>query len=186
MNKNLRIAITGHTSGLGKSFFEIYTERGYATKGYSRQNGFDLSQASVQEKLMNELSKDINVFINNAHSGWVQCELLYKAFELWKNDKKTIINIGSISSDGNKSYVHEYAIQKSALEKAASQLNNIQGAKCRVILIKPGWILNERTSRMNIGEPMLSSQHVIDLVDFVLNLPLDVHIPSISICRLEI
>ncbi len=181
----MRIAVTGHTSGLGKSFFDTYLDRGYAVKGFSRKNGYDLSQSAIQEKFVDEISQEIDVFINNAHAGWAQCELLYKVCERWKDKKKTIINIGSISSDGNKDYAHKYAVEKAALEKAVAQLNNVQNVLCKVVLIKPGWILNERTSRMTVKDPMLSLQHVVDLVDFILELPFDLHIPSVSLCRKE-
>jgi NADP-dependent 3-hydroxy acid dehydrogenase YdfG len=184
MKNKEEIAITGHTLGLGKAIFEHFRERSIPIEGFSRSNGFDLSDSHGQSKLFNHLLNK-SIFINNVHAGWSQVDLLYKVFELWKNQEKTIINIGSLSSDGNKDFSHRYAVEKSALEKAVAQLNNIKDIRCKITIIKPGWIKNERTSKMNIKEPMLNMSHVIDLIEFILSLPADVHIPHVSLCRLK-
>ena len=62
--------------------------------------------------------EECDVFINCKHDGFQQVELLYEAAEL----DKRIINIGSNSPDGNKSWRHPYAVQKAALDKANEQL----------------------------------------------------------------
>ena len=49
--------------------------------------------------------EECDVFINCKHDGFQQVELLYEAAEL----DKRIINIGSNSPDGNKSWRHPYA-----------------------------------------------------------------------------
>ena len=38
----MRVAITGHSEGIGKSFSEILTERGHEVVGLSRRNGHNI------------------------------------------------------------------------------------------------------------------------------------------------
>ena len=121
-----------------------------------------------------------DIFINNAQSGYAQTELLFAVFARWQNHNKIIINMSSNSSDGNKSYLHPYAVTKAALDKACEQLNHIPGSLCKVVNLRPGWIRTERIEKMKISDPCLEIQSVIDTVDFVLALPKNVHISSLA------
>lgn len=58
----MKIAITGHTSGLGKFLFENLS-RYHQCQGFSRSNGFDLKRDS--EKVI-KLIKNCDLFINNS------------------------------------------------------------------------------------------------------------------------
>ena len=42
MLKGTKVAVTGHTSGIGKEIYEYCQFHGADVKGYSRSNGFDL------------------------------------------------------------------------------------------------------------------------------------------------
>ena len=87
----MKVVITGHTSGIGKGFYDLYTSRGYEVQGFSRGNGYNLSDpVSVNEVAVKAVQSD--VFINNAYSGIAQVELMYKVHELWKdNPNKTMV-----------------------------------------------------------------------------------------------
>jgi hypothetical protein len=174
------MAITGHKGGLGKALFDHFKAKSFVVSGFSRTNGYDISAASCREQLVQNIS-ECDLFINNAHSGWGQVELLYSVFEIWNNKPKHIINIGSNSGDGTKNYVHNYAIQKSALDKATEQLNNIPESRCRVTTIRPGWIQTDRVKAMNLSEPQLSLQEVVSVVEWIVGLPNSMHIPTMSI-----
>lgn len=176
----LKMAITGHTAGLGKALFDHFHQKSFGVFGFSRKNGYDISNLESRSILVEKISA-CDLFINNAHCGWAQVELLYSVFEKWKDQPKHIINIGSNSGDGIKNFVHPYAIQKSALDKAAEQLNNIRDARCRVSTIRPGWIHTERIEKMNISEPQLTLQQVVTTIDWIVQLPPTMHIPSISL-----
>ena len=54
-NKN-KIAIIGHTRGIGKAIADLYTNKKYDVVGLSRSNGFDL--VHEQEKIL-EKSKTV-------------------------------------------------------------------------------------------------------------------------------
>ena len=48
-----------------------------------------------------------------------------------------ILNIGSVSADGNYDFVNHYAVHKAALDKACMQLQLID-SECKVVQIKLG------------------------------------------------
>ncbi len=128
----MKVAITGHTSGIGKELYKQFDN----IVGFSRSNGYDIT---VDIDKIIEESKNFDIFINNSYSGFVQTELLFKLFDLWKDQDKLIVNISSNSGDGIKPKVHPYSIHKMALDKACEQLSH-QKVKCKVINIRPGWV----------------------------------------------
>jgi len=114
----MRIAITGHSQGLGKAIADHFQNFGHTVIGYSRTNGFDISQEDTRNKIIEEL-KSCDVFINNAYAPFAQKDLLVRAIDLWKNDNKTIININSKSTliAVCPDYMKEYAADKQQQQK---------------------------------------------------------------------
>jgi len=90
----MKIAITGHSKGIGKALFEELTKRGNHVVGYSRTNGFDISISAVRDQIIAE-SIENDVFINNAYSSPGQYELLESLTKIWSGQNKLIVNIGS-------------------------------------------------------------------------------------------
>lgn len=90
--KDKKFYITGTRRGLGKILSEKY---------------------SCVDKL-----EECDIFINCKHDGFEQVNLLYLAAKL----DLRIINIGSNSPDETKNKPHQYAVEKSALDKANDQL----------------------------------------------------------------
>lgn len=85
------IAITGHTSGIGKNIYQrLYPN----CIGFSRSNGYDITCERSRKKILNE-SKNCNVFINNANNGFGQSLILLDFFLKWNKSNKIIINVGS-------------------------------------------------------------------------------------------
>ena len=85
MKKNKRIALTGHTSGIGKAIYDTLKKEGYDIVGLSRSTGFDLSkfhETSFQKKFLSILN-DVDIFINNAHWLYTQVNILYLAYDEW-------------------------------------------------------------------------------------------------------
>lgn len=175
-----KIAITGHTSGLGKSLFDHYRQKGCVVEGFSRSNGYDLFTLGTQDRILQRIN-DYDVLINNAYAGWSQIELLYLTFEKWKTQPKHIINISSNSGDGVKNFVHPYAAHKTALDKASEQLNAIKEAHCRVTNLRPGWLDTERVAKFNINEPKIALTEMIQIIDWILMLPKTLHISNLSV-----
>ena len=180
----LKIAITGHTAGLGESLFNHFQRKGYSVEGFSRSNGYDFSKPECLQQLAKKVSS-FDIFINNAHAGWAQVELLYLMFEQWKLQPKHIINISSNSSDGNKDYVHPYAVQKTALDKASEQLNAIKEADCRVTNLRPGWLDTERIRQLKVSDAKISLQEMASLIEWIVCLPNTLHISTMSMTARE-
>lgn len=130
----MRVAITGHTSGLGKALSCVFSD----FVGFSRKNGYDLRNYAEREKMYNEIT-ECDVFINNANLGWNQSILLYELWEKWKDKNKIIVNIGSDAADYSQTVARPYNIQKRSLQDACLQLQQAF-QPCKVMLIKPGYI----------------------------------------------
>jgi short-subunit dehydrogenase involved in D-alanine esterification of teichoic acids len=94
----MKIAITGHTSGIGLAISELYSSHGHDIIGFSRKTGYDIANPVDRNRIIKE-STDCDMFINNAYSihysVFAQCELLLELWESWKEQKKTIVNISS-------------------------------------------------------------------------------------------
>lgn len=95
----MKIAITGHTSGIGQAVFDLCDltmDKYNDVRGYSRSNGWNLAEGG--DRLIQELIDfDPDVLINNAFYPGVQTKILTTLFEEWKGKPKKIINVGSIS-----------------------------------------------------------------------------------------
>ena len=89
----MKIAITGHTAGIGQSFARYLSQRGHAIVGLSKRDGNNIRNIpKIVERIV-----ECDMWINNAQSGYAQTELLYKVVEVWKNDRsKMIWNISTI------------------------------------------------------------------------------------------
>jgi hypothetical protein len=151
----MNIAITGHTSGLGKSLYDSLNN----TIGFSRSNGYDI------EYNIDDIVADcsgVDIFINNAYNSFDQVELLYALFDKYPNMQ--IINISSNSSDGIKNKIHKYAINKAALDKASEQFFALG---YNTTNLKFGWIDTPRVTHKNVDK--LSTEYVVGVINWVIN-----------------
>ncbi len=156
----MNIAITGHTSGLGKACFDYYDSIPTITvSGFSRSNSFNISNPAP----IIHGSLGYDVFINNAYDGFEQVNLLY---ELIQGFKGRIINISSNSSDGIKNRVWPYSIHKAALDKANQQLFH---NGYNVTNIKFGWLDTDKVK--HIDEPKIKLNNAVELIDSIVNSP---------------
>lgn len=158
----MKVAITGHTKGIGKALSEVFPE--YI--GYSRKTGHDLNNRVIREKMFNEII-DCDIFINNANIGWNQSVLLYELWEKWKEKDKLIVNIGSIAADYNQYVARPYNIQKKSLQDACMQLQHAQ-QPCKVVLVKPGYVdtpavQNITATKMDPKELALYIKELVEL-----------------------
>lgn len=90
----MKVAITGHTSGIGKELYKNLECISEELVGYSMTEGNDIGQIKTRKKILREI-KNFDVFINNAFHKKGQTELLTEIIELWKGSDKLIVNIGS-------------------------------------------------------------------------------------------
>ena len=162
----MKIAITGHTSGIGKSLFDYYESVPWPREdiviGFSRSNGYNINNP---QKII-EQSLDSDVFINNAYDGFNQVSLLYELINNGYEGK--VINISSTSSDGIKNQIHPYAISKYALDKASEQLF-YRGFN--VTNLRLGWVDTPRVSEKAKNKNKMSTNYVVDVIEWVLNQP---------------
>jgi len=130
----MKIAITGHSEGIGKCFAEILTQHGHEIVGLSRRTGHNIRSLN---KVIGPIV-ECDWFINNAQVGFAQTELLYKVWHQWHNTNKIIWNISSIMATHSSSSfdMEEYRLQKQTLDQAHYNLS--QRSKCRLVLIRPG------------------------------------------------
>lgn len=178
--KPLRIALTGHTRGIGAAIFAHLTAEGHTVTGYSRTNGFDISRPEKIAEIT-KLCSSADVFINNAWQDWSQIDLLYSVFAEWKSLDRLILNLGSNSGDRTKNYEHKYAISKIALDEACTQLNHVSGSRCRVVNLRPGWVRTERIEALGVTEPMLAPSDVAKMVQWLIAQPAHQHIPTLTL-----
>jgi hypothetical protein len=140
----MKIAITGHSAGIGQALFNIYRQRGFEVIGLSRRNGYNIKSLP---KIVNAI-KDCDVFVNNAQSGFAQTELLFAIYKEWQGqENKRIINIGTLMTSEPLSSIPglvmtEYYVQKVALEEAIKQLRYYRNWP-KLCLIKPGAVATQ-------------------------------------------
>lgn len=99
---DIKIGITGHTSGFGKHIAKACSSIGYQVLGFSRTNGYDILQ-----NVENIFESSFNIMINNAEIGNAQVNVAVHCHK----HKIPCINIGSLITEANV-YTVEEIIQK--------------------------------------------------------------------------
>lgn len=92
----MKIAITGHTKGIGRQLTSALIENGHEVLGFSRSNDYDIGDQTVRDRIFSTLN-DIDVFVNNAYDPVGQYQLLVGAVNMWEGTNKLIINVNSKS-----------------------------------------------------------------------------------------
>lgn len=134
----MKIAITGHTAGIGKALAEQYTDLGHEILGLSKREGHNIR---VIPKIAN-LVDPCDMFINNAQAGYAQTELLFELAKRWQGTNKHIIVISTAMTQSPSSPLpgldmDHYRVQKIALEEAVKQIRN-RRLGIRITLVRPG------------------------------------------------
>ena len=139
----MKIAITGHTQGLGAEFKKAYEELGYEVSGFSRSNGYDLRDWSRMQKMLDQITEH-DMFINVAKPDFVQTTILYELWKRWKNQQRIIVNISSgityapicpkdLFNDPN---MDAYRTAKVSLNEASAQLS-FRSFWPKIVLVNP-------------------------------------------------
>ena len=181
----MKVAITGHTSGIGQDLQRHFLEQGHEVRGFSRSNGHTLP-AAIEKVLVKSL--DCDVFINNALPVSSQIVLLEKLWPKWCKQPKTIVVIGSVAAHlpfdvpGQETYQH----QKRELDALCKQLRYADGsAHCRLISIHPGWVSTNIFELVNITPPppevCMTPQQVTQVVEYALSSPIYIQDITMSV-----
>jgi hypothetical protein len=151
----MKVAITGHTKGLGKAIYDYFIERGDTVYGMSRSNGYNIDNP----EMIAAIAKDCDLFINNAYSGLSQSTLLNLL-----SGKVKIITSGSMGAD--------YPSMGYRLDKLLIQQNHTRLKKLTTVpmlLLKMGYLENHEE------RPHIKYSTVVNCIDFWLrNLSLSV------------
>ena len=91
----MKIAITGHTRGIGKALFDKFQSEGHEVIGFSKSTGHDISKDVA--RVITE-SRSCDVFINNAFHVTGQTALLVAMLGMWRGADKLIINVSTKGS----------------------------------------------------------------------------------------
>jgi NAD(P)-dependent dehydrogenase (short-subunit alcohol dehydrogenase family) len=135
----MKIAITGHTAGIGQALAEAYY--GNEIVGLSTREGNNIRNTP---KIAN-LIEPCDVFINNAQAGFAQTELLFEVHRRWETTQKHIIVISTIMAGEPVSTIagmEEYRLQKATLEAAVQQLRFKSPNGPTITLVRPGRVDN--------------------------------------------
>lgn len=140
----MKIAITGHTRGIGKALADVYTEQGHEIVGLSKSQGHDINEPWVLVPLI----EPCDIFINNAQDGFAQTNLLFEVWDKWQNNyNKKIINIGAKMSQEPLCtipgiWMTRYRLSKATLDEAVTQLRH-QAPFPKIISVRPGGVKTE-------------------------------------------
>jgi NADP-dependent 3-hydroxy acid dehydrogenase YdfG len=161
MDNDVKVYITGTKRGLGSVFESKFLEKGWTICSLNRPE-YDLNK-----NLDDFVTTDFDLYINNAHSGFTQTELLYKLFEANENRKCTILNISSMSPERQLNYIRKDQAEKASLDKAARQLQFLE-KPCRILLLKPGRF---DFSQQPVSLQKISNEYMANLVFWLINQP---------------
>lgn len=148
----MKIAITGHSKGLGAEFKSHYESLGHTVLGFSRRNGYDLRNWAKLQSMLEQI-KDCDMLISCAKPDFVQTTLLYEIYKLWQGQDKTILNISSALTCLPTNPPHLFAdpmmdlyrTSKLSLNEACSQLS-FKSELPRIMLVKPGHLYSNTPS----------------------------------------
>lgn len=177
----MKIAITGHTAGIGKSFASLLSSKGHEIIGISRRDGENIRRIEHTASII----ESCDMFINNAQSMFAQTELFYEVWKRWKGQKKYIWNISTAmtqlpvnTTPDNHDDIDMsiYRTQKLSLEEASRQLS-FKSRWPVVSIIRPGSVA---TSDSNNENKHLPDEWVKCIVD-IFNVHNNIHISEISL-----
>ena len=153
MLKGTKVAVTGHTSGIGKEIYEYCQFHGALVKGYSRSNGFDLKEGTGDTIINAILRDDPEIVFNHAWYPRAQNKILKILHTQWADREKVIINTGSATCyysigasiyESDKAELRDYCIAKATDYPYKN--------KCRLHNVSMGWTNSKILDGVEDGE----------------------------------
>lgn len=173
----MKIAITGHTAGIGQALARCYSQRGHEILGLSKREGHNIR---VIPRIAG-LIEPCDMWINNAQESFAQTELLFEVVKRWQGTNKHVMVISTMMTQQPVSFHADfdlYRVQKIALEESIHQLRNRRPG-VRITLVRPG---NIATSADKTVPPAADVDHWAEtLVRIMEQAGPDLVIPDISL-----
>jgi len=165
----MKIAITGHTAGIGQALANILLARGHEIIGISRRTGENIRRIKHTANLI----EPCELFINNAQTLYAQTELFYEVWQKWRGiPKKYIWNISTQMTEQpingaiegmDDIVMSAYRNQKIALEEASRQLR-FKNSWPHVTIIRPGSIATyDKFNMKNRADVKQWAKSIIDI-----------------------
>ena len=183
MLKKIKVAITGHTKGLGKIMYDSFILDGHDVVGFSRSNGYNIKNKDDRNRIILE-TEECDIFVNNAYNyeDWdnSQLDMLKDIYNTWESNKnKCIINISSGAADvypipitipGIPRYP-DYIKAKWEQDRWLVGVRNILNMKeqVRLINLKPGRVLTEKTMDQWKNQNVLEGSSVYKIIKLALS-----------------
>ena len=174
LGKN-KIAVVGHTKGIGKAICDLYNKKKYEVLGMSRSNGFDLIHD--QEKILEKI-EGCDLVVLNAHADRGQLNLLKRIYGLYAFDKMKVAVITSTSGtdegqDYNEfkvwnkfEYVQYCEIKKELMEYITELQEELLEKPLSVYDICPDVVDTDMTKGLWENLPKLTAEEVADAVQY--------------------
>ena len=165
-----RVAITGST-GLAGAITAALTRETDSGRSRGSTGGVAVTNFRLEDDIRPE---DYDIFVNQAHKGFAQTDLLFRFFEAWKADPgKYIIYISSRAAQPNISKGYLYSAQKAALNHLAANLAYNSEKRCRITTVNLGLLEH--------ALPSLSYSEVADAVKELTLLPAHIEIADMTL-----
>jgi len=173
-NKN-KIAIIGHTKGIGKAIADLYERKNYTVIGLSRSNGHDI--VTEQDKILEQI-EGCGLVVINAHAGRGQLHLLKRIYGRHTFDRMKVAVITSTSGtdegqDYNEfkvwnkfEYVQYCEIKKELMEYITELQEELLEKPLSVYDICPDVVDTDMTKGLWENLPKLTAEEVADAVQY--------------------
>jgi hypothetical protein len=164
----MKVAITGHTSGIGKELYKYFSKKNAEVIGMSRSNGYDL-ETSVDRIIEN--AKDCDIFINNAYRDDKQLELLNG---LYKHVHRIVV-CGSVSRFYPDLIKTDYVYDKQVLAERCRLLSLATDNVANILHLDLSFI---ELTDVSLDQPLtftsdynIKYQEIVNAVDFWIHNP---------------
>lgn len=170
-----KIAIVGHTRGIGKAIADLYKQKGFEVLGLSRSNGFDIIHD--QEKIIESI-EGCALVVLNAHADRGQLKLLKRIYGLYAFDKMKVAVITSTSGLDEEpdysqfqiwdkfKYVQYCEIKKELIEYIEQLQQELISKKLSVYDICPDLVDTDMIKGLWQDLPKLTAHEVADAVRY--------------------
>ena len=174
LEKN-KIAVIGHTKGIGKAICDLYKKKKYDVVGMSKSNGFDI--VHDQDKILDNI-QDCGLVVLNAHSDRGQLNLLKKIYGRHSFDKMKVAVITSTSGieiepDYNQfqvwdkfQYVQYCEIKKELIEYISELQDELLSKPLSVYDVCPDVVDTDMTKGLWENLPKLKADEVAEAVRY--------------------